>query len=222
MSGICSFLVIFSVIYNVHASVAACSESTALTSAQIQVALDAHNLHRSQAGDVADMKKLVWSDQIAAKAQDYANRCTPGVNFNTQCYSESNPTGGMIRNSAPKVNSLTFNATDISTKVQLWARWKMFYNSTTGGCRDFFSTHNGHEYKRLMWAEASEIGCGLSSCDQPSDLFYVPTWSFVCYYSPGGNFRGTQKPYQQGTPCSKCNQTYSGSWGCENNLCVAL
>ena len=80
MSSICCVFVIFSVISNVHGSVVkreACSESTQLTPALIHAALDAHNHHRSQAGDgdAANMVKLVWSDQMASWAQDRANQC---------------------------------------------------------------------------------------------------------------------------------------------------
>ena len=70
---------ISSVISNVPGSVVkrtVCKERTELTSAQIQAVLSAHNLHRSQADNAADMRKLVWSDQMASRAQNDANRCS--------------------------------------------------------------------------------------------------------------------------------------------------
>ena len=68
MYWICNFLVIFNVISNVHGT------HTELQATRTRVALDAHNLHRRQVY-ATDMRKLVWSDELASKAQNYANLC---------------------------------------------------------------------------------------------------------------------------------------------------
>ena len=220
MSSICRFLVIFSVISNVHSNVfisspwvnverRACSESITLNSTLIQAVLVAHNLHRSQAGDAADMLKLVWSDQVASIAQHAANRCSD--NPNSLC----DYNGLTTYNQYLFSNFETFSATDMTSMVGFWANGSRYYNSTTGNCTENDPGKSEcQEYKRLMWASSSEIGCGMSEC------FLGSFKSVVCYYKPGGTVTGSQKPYQQGTPCSKCNER-SGSWHCQNDLCVA-
>ena len=203
MFSICSFLVIFSLISNVHGSVVkntTCSESTALNSTLIQAVLDAHNLHRCQAGDAADMIKLVWSDRVASIAQDHANLCTTSL-VHSQC--DSN--GGMAKNTYTLINWPAVSTADVSMMVRSWASGSQYYDSTTGNYTDVNYRGMGLQYKQLMWASSSEIGCGMSERDFGGALF-GPDRKFVCYYNPGGNVVGSQKPYWQGTPCSKYNQ----------------
>ena len=218
MSSICSFLVIFCVISNVHGSVVkrtTCSESTTLNSTHIQAVLDAHNLYRSQAGDAADMIKLVWSDWLASIAQDDANLC------NETGHSQCDPNKEMARNYHYLSSWPNVNATDLSWNVEDWHNYGLrFYNSTTGYAIYEHYNEYAWDYKRLMWASSSEIGCGMSTCDLPSVFGHKAHGMFVCYYNPAGNFTSSQKPYRQGTPCSQCKQ-HPGSWRCKNNLCVA-
>ena len=186
-----------------------CSESTALNSTLIQAVLAAHNLHRSQVDDASDMLKLVWSEQVASIAQNDASLSSD--NPNSQC----DYNGLTTKNQLYFDNFETINATDITRMVGQWANGSQYYNSNTGNCPNDDPTKSKcQEYKQLMWASSSEIGCGMSECSFDS------LKSVVCYYKPGGTVTGSQKPYQQGTPCSKCNER-SGSWLCENNLCVA-
>ena len=216
MSTVCSLLVIFIVISNVDSGfvwgtlrptgeLRTCSESTALNSTLKQAILAAHNLHRSQAGDAADMLKLVWSDQVASISQNAASKCSD--NPNSQC----DYNGLTTYNQYFYSNFETFSAADMTRMVGYWANGSQYYNPTTGNCPENDPGKSEcQENKRLIWASSSEIGCGMSECSLDS------TKSVVCYYKPGGTVTGSQKPYQQGTPCSKC----PGSWRCENNLCV--
>ena len=219
MSSICSFLVIFSVIYNVHSSVkrTTCNERTELTSEQIQAALDAHNHHRSQASDAADMRKLVWSDRMASRAQNYANLCRgPGP-------SPCDPNGETGQNLYILSGRPTVSPANISAMVQEWANEKQYYNFTIGNCSVAGGCDN---YKQLVWAKTFEVGCGIKLCNLHADpLVNQPSsanWIFVCYYNPAGN-TDDQKPYQQGLPCSVCRSQghrMTGSWCCKNNPCV--
>ena len=224
MSSVCSFLVIFGVTSNVHPGfvgpplftedLRTCNESTAFTSTLIQAALAAHNLHRRQAGDAADMLKLVWSDQVASIAQNDASQRT--LNPNSQC----DYNGLTTNNHYFFDNFETISAADITRMVGYWANASKDYNSTTGDCRNYVPPGTRcDKYKRLVWASSSELGCGMSKCVE-ADGPYDSERLVVCYCKPGGNVAGSQKAYQQGTPCSKCSER-SGSWRCENNLCVA-
>ena len=215
MSSICNFLAIFCAISYVHGSVVnntTCNERTELTSAQIQAALDAHNLLRSQVDpNAADMRKLVWSDQMASIAQTYASLCS-GLPPTSQC-DPNGETGHIfhILNNVP-----TVRPTDISSMVQKTFRTR--YNCSevadgNGWCED---DKWCRDYKQLIWASTSEVGCGIKRCNPDSPYPYV---LFVCYYNPGGNIWG-KKPYRRGSPCSKCEEQGTGPWQCENKLCV--
>ena len=204
MSSICSFLVIFSVISNVYGSVVkrtTCSVSTALNSTVIQAVLDAHNNVRSQAGDAADMLKVVFSDRVASVAQHWANQCT------ALPHNECDPNGEMAANFYSFDDRSTLSTDDIAQVMGLWAHAKDRYSSTRGTCR-YITSYSCQQYKRMVWASTSEIGCGMNACNNLGV-------EFVCYYNPGGNI--ADSAYQTGTPCSKC----PGSYRCENNLCVA-
>ena len=215
MYSICSFLAISSVISNVHGSVVkrtVCSEPTEFTSEQIQAALDAHNLHRGLAGDAADMLKLVWSDQMASGAQAHANLCS--IDGLSQC----DPNEETGQNAVWLTDRPTVSTDDIATVVQQWVNEKQYYNFTTGNCSD---NEVCSHYKQVVWAQTSEVGCGNKRCTlfaQPPNFLFE--WIFVCYYNPGGNIGDRQNPYRQGKPCSKCNKRITGTWCCENNLCL--
>ena len=131
MSSICIVLVIFSVISNVHGVIVkreTCFKSTQLTPEQIQVALDAHNHHRSQAvtgdGNASNMVKLVWSDRLASWAPDHANQCQR--NGHSQC--DMNRTAGVNQRHLSDTDRPTFNSTEITAVVQQWANEKEDYN----------------------------------------------------------------------------------------------
>ena len=191
-----------------------CSENTHLNSTHIQAVLDAHNLYRSQAGDAADMIKLVWSDRLASTAQDDANLC------NETGHSQCDPNREMAENHHYIYSWPNVNPADLARNVEDWyhhGEW--FYNSTTGYAIYEHYNKFAWDYKWMMWASSSEIGCGMSTCDLQGVFGHELDGMFVCYYNPGGNYTTSQKPYRQGTPCSQCDQ-HPGSWRCENNLYV--
>ena len=160
MSRVCSFLVIFSVISSVHCAVVkrtSCNEPTALNSTLIQAVVDVHNLYRSQAG-AADMLKLEWSDRVASVAQNYANLCT--LFPNSQC----DPDGEMDHNSICVVNyPRPLVPDDILYFVELWVNGSLNYAGNC--CSDTHCDFSCVDYKRVVWASTSEIGCGMNLCD---------------------------------------------------------
>ena len=48
----------------------------------------------------------------------------------------------------------------------------------------------------MIWAETRYIGCGYSDCNGQ-----LPYMKLVCYYYPGGNYRG-RYPYESSTQTS--------------------
>ena len=215
MSSICSFLAILCVISYLHGSVVnstTCNERTELTSAQIQAALDAHNLQRSQVDpNAADMRKLVWSDEMASKAQTYTSLCS-GLPPTSQC--DPNGETGHILHFLN--DTLTVSPTDISSMVR--NKFNTRHDCVEHEDGNEWSKDNRwcRDYKQLVWASTSEVGCGIKRCNPDSPYPYV---FFVCYYNPGGNIWG-QETYRRGSPCSECHKQGPGPWRCENNLCV--
>jgi hypothetical protein len=186
---------------------AACTGNTQLTAADIKAALDAHNLARSHAGndDAANELKLVWNDDLAKRAQDWANLCIWEHRLTTDC-SEKESVGQNLA-------ITTAGNYDIAHFVDLWDEEKEFYSFQSGDC----SKVCGH-YTQVVWATNMEVGCGIARCPKVEGS-YNNAWVFACDYSPGGNYQG-QKPYVEGVPCSECSSVLKGGYMCKKNLCM--
>ena len=186
---------------------AACTGPTQLNAAEIQAALDAHNLHRGQAGngDGANELKLVWNDELASRAQDWADLCVWKHTLVNECDEVTSVGQNLYMTSA--------SSYDIAEMVKAWADEKLFYTYNTGACTDVC----GH-YTQMVWANTMDMGCGIAQCGSVEGGFNN-AWVFGCDYSPPGNYAG-QKPYVQGLPCSACETVIpTGGWTCEANLC---
>ena len=248
MSNMMYSIYILLVIFRVSQCQPVAGPSTELTRAQIQVAINVHNLIRTNTGDAADMRKLVWNDQMANNAQNYANLC----NTDPASLVASGASGGRLINvrretlggtsvSFPAVvsspsqcdpsgtfyyseefsilsNFPTVRNTDITAMVREWASEKEDYNIVTGTCSVAGGCSN---YTQLVWASTSEVGCGIKRCsiNNTSPTSFEVMWLFVCDYNPAGNI-ANQKPYQRGAACSECRGHGLGPWGCQQRLCV--
>jgi pathogenesis-related protein 1 len=145
-------------------------------SAFVQEALAAHNRVRADAQPTPTppLPALVWSDQLAAVAQEWAERCV--FEHSTHSLGE---------------NLAVFSRLDVepTTVVDLWAGevadWDHDANRCTSGriC--------GH-YTQLVWRDTSAVGCGVAACDNVQGFGPGSLW--VCNYDPPGNFIG-QRPY---------------------------
>uniref|UniRef100_A0A5K3EPG6 SCP domain-containing protein n=2 Tax=Mesocestoides corti TaxID=53468 RepID=A0A5K3EPG6_MESCO len=85
------------------------------------------------------------------------------------------------------------------------------YNYTNNTCNGTCAL-----YIQFVWENTTEVGCGMSRCDQSSsgnaaDLRYL----VACAYHPPAKITGL-RPYSSGNSCSACPQDFS----CYRNQCV--
>ncbi len=161
-----------------EAPVTASSKSPSFSSAAM---LKEHNAVRDEAGVPA----LTWSTSLAASAQKWSEtlkgesckmRHTPNPQYGEniyQAWTTAIPEEGLI--SSPR------------KAVTAWAAEEAFYNYAKNTCLP--GEMCGH-YTQLVWANTTEVGCGVSVCmgeDRQTDIW-------VCKYNPYGNITGL-KPF---------------------------
>lgn len=156
------------------------------------IILNFHNYYRNQlalrtnAGPLfpyaTDMLQMYWSDELAYKAQQWANRCsfqhssssyrrtalfTLGENLYTEGRSNGFPTPDWRK----AINSWW-------SEINLW-RYYMNINSY-----QFYSA-TGH-FTQLIWSKTYLIGCAASQYYQNGYYNIL----YVCEYGPAGNVMG--------------------------------
>ena len=104
---------------------------------------------------------LVWNDELAASAQQWADGCVFEHDQNQT--SGENLAGG---------SGVTLDP------AAMWYGEIANYNFDTPG----FSLTTGH-FTQVVWRASTELGCGLAACPG-MDEFYV------CRYAPAGNVEG--------------------------------
>ena len=132
-----------------------------------QEALTAHNQSRAQ----HCVPPLAWSDQLAATAQSWANRCAFEHSSN-----------GLGENLAIG----TTGAFPPASQVRSWYNEINDYDFANGQSRTGQAV--GH-FTQVVWRSTTQVGCGVATCGG-QDLL-------VCNYSPAGNFGGQ---YVQNVP----------------------
>ena len=128
--------------------------------------LDAHNDVRSRVG----VGPLVWSEHLAAEAQNWAEtlaarnqfRHTPNSSYGQNLFSST-------RREAP------------SQVIDAWASEARDYSYSSNRCRGVC----GH-YTQIIWSTTREVGCGVARGGGRE------VW--VCNYNPPGNWVG-KRPY---------------------------
>lgn len=145
--------------------------SATLTSTEIQVLLDRHNFWRA---DVGVNEKLVWSDELATLAHDWAIELK-----RNNCGFEHRPNNEAGENLF-KGTSGHYSAAYV---VDAWGGEKEYYNYSKNKCKR--GEMCGH-YTQIVWKSTKKVGCAKISCDG------FDIW--VCNYDPPGNWVG-EKPY---------------------------
>ncbi|MBN8890071.1 MAG: hypothetical protein J0H91_07225 [Rhodospirillales bacterium] len=138
--------------------------------AQFAGMLAAHNRARRAVG----VPDLHWSAEVAAIAQNWANRLR-GAN----CAMQHSGTSGVGENLA-WFGGAHASPADV---VALWVGEARAYNPATGACAP--GAVCGH-YTQIVWRSTRFVGCGMASCGN-SEIW-------VCSYSPPGNYVG-HRPY---------------------------
>ncbi|CEJ80022.1 hypothetical protein VHEMI00229 [[Torrubiella] hemipterigena] len=117
-----------------------------------------HSWYRKQ----HSASEVIWSDEVASAAQDWANQCSMSHKGNNK-YGE-NLAWGSLKNWAHPQN--------------MWGSERTKYNWANPG----FSGATGH-FTQMVWKKSTHLGCGVKKCSNTNT--YV-----VCQYDPKGNIMG--------------------------------
>lgn len=118
-----------------------------------------------------DLPPLVWSDKVAAVAQQWADHLAARGEF------VHRPKSIYGENMFKVVGA----PTSVPQVVREWASEAASYDYNTNRC----SAVCGH-YTQLVWRATKEIGCGVAR--------HAKAQVWVCDYNPPGNWVG-QRPY---------------------------
>jgi uncharacterized protein YkwD len=125
--------------------------------------LDAHNAIRARVG----VPPLVWSDQLADVAQDWANHliATGGLSHRpNNRYGEN-------------IYTITGGAASPTQVVSYWAGEARGYDIRSNTCKGVC----GH-YTQIVWGKTRAVGCAVAT-DRRREVS-------VCNYDPPGNVVG--------------------------------
>ncbi|KAF8078439.1 CAP domain-containing protein [Lyophyllum atratum] len=140
------------------------SSSGSTSNSDIQAYLSSHNTVRAQHG----AKALTWSDDLASKAQEWADGCLfqhSGGKF-----------GRLGENLAAGTGSYS-----IQTAVKSWTDEVSEYDP---------SNPKFSHFTQVVWKATTQVGCAVQSCDGIFDAAYGKAKYYVCEYSPAGNIAG--------------------------------
>ena len=129
--------------------------------------LDAHNRVRSGVG----VPPLVWSDELAAVAQGWANQLISEGRLRHR----ANPRYG---ENLYLISGARATPNDV---ISAWAAEAKDYDYRTNTC----SSRCGH-YTQIIWRSTKAVGCAVARSRS--------TEVWVCEYSPPGNYVG-ERPY---------------------------
>ncbi|CAI5447508.1 unnamed protein product [Caenorhabditis angaria] len=158
-------------------------------------------------GPAKNMRKLYWSNVLEKSAQNFAQLHPNGPNLEYF--------GNLTVNiDYFETTQRISNCQEIALKAGL--NWRDRIGSATWKgpviTREYLEEMD--ESLRMLWAETTEIGCGLSSKirpGKPSEIYVV------CIYHPGGLDVGAEI-FKSGKTCSGC----PANTKCEENtgLCI--
>lgn len=134
--------------------------------------LDAHNKVRATQEGV---DPLVWDDEVARFAQNYANQRIPDCkpqhsDFTTHSYGEN-------------IFIAPESLATAAQAVEHWYAEKENYDYENNKCLKGVCGH----YTQLMWSDSLRLGCAAVKCD-------TGNYFITCNYDPAGNYVG-EVPY---------------------------
>ncbi len=164
--------------------------TSTLTASEAQEILNKHNCARQRYG----LRPLVWNWEIAAHAQEHADRCI---------WDHASHLGFGVPGEGENL-SLAMNK---PVGVEGWLAEEPNYDCPNGTCAS--GTVCGH-WTQMAWANTGQVGCGKRRC---ASLQKAPGFLnsdiLVCRYTPPGNYVG-----QKMTSASQCDS------GAANKTCA--
>ncbi|THH34115.1 hypothetical protein EUX98_g32 [Antrodiella citrinella] len=147
-------------------SVVPSSGSGGTSASDIAAYLAGHNTIRAQHGAAP----LTWSDDAAAKAQQWANGCL---------FQHS---GGTLGPFGENLAAGTGPSYDIPTAIKSWTDEVSQYDPTNP-----VPSH----FTQVVWKATTEVGCAVQSCNGIFAASFGEAKYFVCEYSVQGNIIGS-------------------------------
>ncbi|CAM9885714.1 unnamed protein product [Ectocarpus fasciculatus] len=141
---------------------------------EYQELLERHNQIRCMHGAAP----LVWSNEVASFAREYAQEMTSGTKCGTMVHSTSSYGENLYLCWAT-------NGFGCYTAKSAGVRW--YDEEVTKGDR---TTYEGHA-TAMLWTETTQLGCAVASCQKGNAYFDFLT----CNYNPPGNFEGQTTTY---------------------------
>ena len=146
--------------------------------------VESHNVWREAVGV---KEKLVYSNELAASAQDWANK----LKKNNQCKMQHSAANGYGENlywaSAINWSDGRKELQKVTPKqvVDSWGNEKADYDYVSNRCKP--GKMCGH-YTQVVWKDTRKVGCAVAVCEDTRQQVWV------CQYKPAGNWVG-KKPY---------------------------
>ena len=152
-------------------------EQKGLSKTQSEEILNSHNELRKKTS--ASIPDLVWSEEIASYAQEWANHLSKTKN----CGLEHRKGANRVKRYGENLFAMYGASADGKKVTEDWYSEIADYTYSSNSCKS--GKVCGH-YTQVIWAKSTELGCGMAKCKRGE------VW--VCNYNPPGNFVG-QKPY---------------------------
>ncbi|XP_026288065.1 venom allergen 3-like [Frankliniella occidentalis] len=190
-----------------------------LTWAERKSAVHAHNILRNRvaAGEefrgryaqpqpsAANMRKLVWDDELAAIARRWASQC---VFAQDSCRTSADGSRvaqniymQMVAPNAPQPSNVS-----VAGAVATWYSEVADFDGRTAGQPYAYNGPAWH-YTLLTWARTTRVGCGFADfAAQSPGQIPVLARLVVCNYKEAGNELGVPL-YAPGPPLSQCEVT---------------
>lgn len=146
--------------------------------------VESHNKWRAAVGV---KEKLVYSSELAASSQVWANK----LKQNNQCKMQHSQADGYGENlywaSAVNWSDGRKELQNVTPKqvVDSWGSEKADYDYASNRCKA--GKMCGH-YTQLVWKDTRKVGCAVAVCENTQQQVWV------CQYRPAGNWVG-KKPY---------------------------
>jgi hypothetical protein len=209
------FLIIFSTNAIIHAQIVCNPNNRVVLDSEKRILLDRHNMYRNQIAlgtntigpklpYATNMYQLYWNEDLAARAQQWANGCL--YQHSTSTFRAQPPTYPYVgENLFLSGSSIQKTTIDFGYPVDAWQNeiTKMTTTDIASISSYVFNSATGH-FTQQIWATTNQLGCGVSQ-------YYNAGWYYtyiVCHYATGGNIVSTPT----GTPLY--NQASAITCGC--------
>ncbi|XP_065579922.1 venom allergen 3 homolog isoform X2 [Artemia franciscana] len=171
--------------------------------------VDLHNYYRSRVAvgaetrgspgpqpKAANMKELVWDEELAQIAERWARQCRfeHDVNRDVKRYGVGQNLGIRFSSRSEKANW--------EAVIDSWYNEVEFANRRLVQQLSSSNLSRVGHYTQMVAANTEAIGCSAVTYEDPRGRFQN-TILFVCNYGPLGNFIG-RPLYKIGEPCSAC------------------